>query len=159
MCLLLELRHDVHHFFRTKPPLGFRRWTPISPLKPLRPVSQDSLRALLAREDLGGRIDRVSCRTRMLTFPRLTSLGGFGSRSANFRFWPVASLLPESGDFGAWTTGSAVRISSGSRSGNGLFPEDFGLAWGIGPSPLVICGDSPEDWGFSTDVWPSFLMT
>ena len=140
MWLLLGQKHEVHHTFRTKPPLGFRRWSP-------RPVSQDSLRALLAWDDFGGRIDRLSCRTRTLTFPRLMSLGGFGSRSTNFRFWLVANLLLANGDFGTWTTGSAARISSGISSGSEDFPKGLRLAWGIWPSPLIDCEESPKGLG------------
>lgn len=151
--LLLEPKHDLYHFFRTKPPLGFRRGTPISPLKPLRPASQDSLRALLAWEDLGGRIDLLSCKTRTVRLPRFTSLGGLGSRSRNFRFWLTASLLLESEGIGAWTAGLAASISSGSSSGSGVFlEEDFGFAGVVWPLSLRVCGDSAKDLGFSTDA-------
>lgn len=82
----VRAQHGIRHFFRTKLLLGFRRGTPSSPLKPRLPVSQDSLMTLLAWEDLGGRIDQLSCRTRTRTLPCLMSLGGFGSRSGNLRF-------------------------------------------------------------------------
>lgn len=150
--LQLKPQHGICHFFRTKPSLGFRRGTPILPLKPGRPVSQDSLRALLAWEDLGGRIDRLSCRTRTLTFPRLMSLGGFGSRSRNFRLWLIAGLLFENVGNGALATGSTARISSGSSSGSGVFLGNFGFAGGFRSSSLMICGESPEDSGSSTGI-------
>lgn len=53
---------------------------------------------------------------------------------------------------GVWTTGSTARISSGSSSGSGAFPEDFAIAWGIWRPALMVCGTSPRDLGFSIDV-------
>ena len=138
-------KHQISQFRRTKPPPSFRRGTPISPLKPRRPVSQDSLRLLLNWDDLGGRTDRLSCRTRIVTSPRLMSLGGFDSRSRNLRFWRMATLLFENGGFGAGMTGCAARISSGSSSGSDLFPESFDAVAGFWFSSSMIFGVSPTD--------------
>lgn len=121
-------------------------------------MSQDSLRVLLAWDDSGGKLERVSGRTRILTLPRFMSFGGFGSRSRNFRFWLMASLLFENGGVGGWTIGSAARISIGSSSGSGVFSVESGFVWGIGCSSSIICGIPPKGSGFSSETGPSSVV-
>ena len=74
----------------------------------------------------------------MMTSPRLMSLGGFDSRSKNLRFWLMATLLFANGRLGAGMTGCAARISSGSSSGNDLFPKSFDVVDGFPSSSSAI---------------------
>lgn len=84
--------------------------------------------------------------------PRFMSLGGFDSRSRNLRFWLMAALLFVNGEIGAWTTGAAERISSGSKIGSGIFPECLGFAGRFRSSSLMPLGDFVEDSSSSTCI-------
>ena len=97
-------------------------------------------------------MDSLSCRTEIVTLPRLMSLGGLDSKSRNLRFWLAVTLLFEKAGLGTRLTGLAARISSGSSSGRGPFPEYFNLdfAGHLGPSPFMIFGDSSMNSGPST---------
>ena len=152
-------KRQISPLRRTKPPLSFRRGTPISPLKPRRPASHDSLRLLLSWDDLGGRTDRLSCKTRIVTSPRLMSFGGFDSGSRNLRFCRMATLPFENGRLGAEMIGCAARISSGSSSGSVVFPESFDVVAGFPSSSSVIFGASPTDSDPSTGIRLSASVT
>ena len=60
-------------------------------------------------------MDFMGSRTRTLTKPRLTSLGGFKLGSTNFRFCGLG--MESNGGVGRRIAGSIARISSGNRSG------------------------------------------
>lgn len=97
-------------------------------------------------------MDRSSCRTQIVTSPRLMSLGGLDSRSRNLRFWLMPTLLFGNEDLGAWTTGCAARISSGSSSGSGVFLEVLDMVAGFRSSSLMNFEVLPTDSDPSTGI-------
>lgn len=113
----LFYRHSNPVYVLKNPPPGFLRCDTTS-LRPRWPASQLSFKDLLAFEALGGRTDLLSSSIRTLTGPLLISLSGFGSASINLRFLEVIVVIV-GGGVGRRITGSAARISSGSRAGKG----------------------------------------
>lgn len=112
---------SVYIYFRMNPIPIFRRGTPAPPSGPRWPISQFSLIALLAADDLGGRTLVSTCRTRIFLLPRLISFRGLGSLSCIFIFLLMTFLSIDEGGVGGRATASGSSSSSGSRFGNDVF--------------------------------------
>ena len=146
--------------FLIKPPPIFRRSEPTPPCGPRRPVSQDSLRDLLALDVLGGRVEVISSNTRIRIEPRLMSLRGFGSISTNL-YLLDSDVKRSGGGVGRRMTGSAVRISSGRWRGKVLllfniaFIQELSLSIGTAKGVLAVTCGSLSD---KAVVWFRFCL-
>ena len=115
----------AYFYLLTNPPPNFRRGTPAAPKEPRWPINHFSLIALLAEDDLGGRILLSTCATRILLLPRLMSLGAFLSISNSFVFL-LKICLPTGGEAsGGRIRSSSVSRSSGRRAGRAACVDLF----------------------------------